>query len=79
MKMEKVMYRFICSCNNKFKYKKDLKRHQRLKNHNDPDILCINADLRNVDEWIKLRETAKKKFNGKTYSIVVIDPPYPGT
>ncbi|KEJ82608.1 MT-A70 family protein [Oxytricha trifallax] len=74
-----AMKPFMCSCSKRYTRKSDLVYHQQQKKHSDAEIEAFEVDVRDTEEWIKLRNWAKEKYNGQLFDVIMSDPPHPDT
>lgn len=77
--MRKQLNKHLCSCNKRYKLKKDLNDHQRKKEHPDAEYIAFNEDINDVDKWWELRNLIKSKNNGNLFNVIMCDPPTPDT
>ncbi|KEJ82910.1 MT-A70 family protein [Oxytricha trifallax] len=79
-KMIKISnYQHMCSCNKRYKYRKDLNKHQRAKDHNDAIYHGIYGDVKIHDIWWELRNLILQLNGGRLFDVVMCDPPHPDT
>ncbi|KEJ83014.1 MT-A70 family protein [Oxytricha trifallax] len=77
--IKKSNYQHMCSCNKRYKQKKDLNKHQKKKNHDQAVYHGIYGDVKQHEVWWNLKTLILQLNGGKLFDIVMCDPPHPDT